>query len=533
MPKTKAAFVPQGLDDYIIMGRYVIFVCIAAELLILPQVSAMFYMIYAGAAPRVVSCAGQHFDELLEGKEICFKLEEMPNCTHPDFRYQFKSVNVEWKYFCKTSKLVKNSISIQMLGAIVGSITFGQISDSFGRKIGSQIALIGMMLSWLIVAKTEDLFQFTIARVITAFFAGGSISIINVFIMENIPKKHRMWINMLITWSPNMPVYAFLAYLAESWDRLALINALVCIPGIVFFQFFIHESPRWLITKGKLEEAKQVLHKQFKTSKQEYLMGEEFDDILHLEYTRAVQKQKKGQYSYLHLFATSHLAITTVVLAFSYCATSVINYGVLFNMEKLSGSIYWNSVYTGIIRYFCNITFGYADLKFARIGRKFIHTSGLVVILVSLSFVVISYALHINHETKELIRYSILIASSMTSQIYIANGIVGNELFPTPIRTIGYSFLQLWNRIGVVVSPFVFYLADYWLGLPFLVMILLSFIDTFSFECLLPETKGKHLVEHMPPKNEWFFKKPEQILELVEDPSNQRPVIETPVVTQP
>ncbi|KAK5974436.1 hypothetical protein GCK32_021935, partial [Trichostrongylus colubriformis] len=51
----------------------------------------------------------------------------------------------------------------------------------------------------------------------------------------------------------------------------------------------------------------------------------------------------------------------------------------------------------------------------------------------------------LNHALKEEIRVFILLASSMTSQIYISSGIVGNELFPTPIRTLGYSFLQLWN----------------------------------------------------------------------------------------
>ncbi|VDL81014.1 unnamed protein product [Nippostrongylus brasiliensis] len=45
----------------------------------------------------------------------------------------------------------------------------------------------------------------------------------------------------------------------------------------------------------------------------------------------------------------------------------------------------------------------------------------------------------------------------MAFQIYISSGITGNELFPTPVRNLGYSFLQLWNRVGVVISPFVFY----------------------------------------------------------------------------
>lgn len=507
---------PHGLDDYIQMGKYVLFVCLAAELLILPQVSSMFYMMYAGAAPRVISCDNTVFDPLLEGKEICFEIEKIGNCSHPNFQYQFKSINVEYNYFCDTSKLVKNSISVQMFGVLAGSIVFGQISDSFGRKIATQIATVGMIVGWLITVQSRSLFHFTITRTITGFFTGASVSVLNVFIMENIPKKHRMWINMAITWSPNMPLYALLAWVAHDWRTLAYINAAVCIPAIIFFQFFIHESPRWLVNKGKISEAVQILEHQLKISNQTNLLHGDLEETLRLEYAKTVkQNTRKTKFSYYHLFVTPRLAITTIVLAYSYWATSIINYGVLFNMEKLSGSIYWNSVYTGLMRYACNLSFGYADLKFQCIGRKFIHTSGLVVVVLSLSVVVASYALHLNHEMKEVIRIAILLASSMTSQIYIADGIVGNELFPTPVRTIGYSFLQTWNRVGVVCSPFIFYLADYWLAMPFCFMIFFSLIDTFSFECCLPETKGRHLVEHMPPRDTWCFArgKEEKIVE--------------------
>uniref|UniRef100_A0A0K0DGY6 MFS domain-containing protein n=1 Tax=Angiostrongylus cantonensis TaxID=6313 RepID=A0A0K0DGY6_ANGCA len=126
-------------------------------------------------------------------------------------------------------------------------------------------------------------------------------------------------------------------------------------------------------------------------------------------------------------------------------------------MEKLSGSIYLNSVYTGLMRYVCNLTLGYADLKFKRIGRKFVHTSGLVIIILSLAFVIIAHFSGLNHTLKGEVRLLILLASSMTSQIYVTTGVVGNELFPTPIRNVGYAFLQLWNRLGVIASPFVFY----------------------------------------------------------------------------
>ncbi|PIO69909.1 hypothetical protein TELCIR_08259 [Teladorsagia circumcincta] len=88
---------PKRLDDYVVMGRYVVYVCILAELMILPQVSSMFYMMYAGASPSLASCEGVMFDSALEEQEVCTLFHEMglENCTIPSLRYQFRSVNVE------------------------------------------------------------------------------------------------------------------------------------------------------------------------------------------------------------------------------------------------------------------------------------------------------------------------------------------------------------------------------------------------------------------------------------------------------
>ncbi|PAV79019.1 hypothetical protein WR25_23011 isoform A [Diploscapter pachys] len=436
-----------------------------------------------------------------------------------------------------------------MFGVLVGAVVFGQISDSFGRKLATLISTFGTFVGWLLVAQSRDLFQFTATRSIVGFFTGGAISVVNVYIMENIPKKHRMWINMAITWSPNMPLLAFIAWASHSWDWFAYYNAFFCIPALLFCYFFVHESPRWLIQKGRLEEARHFLTTQLSISDHHHLIDDEFEKVLLTEYEvrnnlaiklhlkikiqlsknnnvslsilqiALQQNRKKGQYSYYHLFSTYRLMLTSIVLAFSYCSTSIINYGILFNLEKLSGSIYWNSVYTGLMRYACNLTFGYADLKFHRVGRKFVHTSGLVVVLISLAVVISAYYFEMNHELNMVITILILLASSMTSQIYIADGIVANELFPTPIRNLGYSFVQLWNRVGVIFSPIVFYLTDYWIALPYCVMLGMALIDTFAFECLLPETKGKPLVEHMPPRHERIFGKKKAIPAPETEPS--------------
>lgn len=40
-------------------------------------------------------------------------------------------------------------------------------------------------------------------------------------------------------------------------------------------------------------------------------------------------------------------------------------------------------------------------------------------------------------------------------QLFITNAVSGNENFPTPVRNLGYSFIQMWNRVGVIMAPFI------------------------------------------------------------------------------
>ncbi|KHJ79733.1 hypothetical protein OESDEN_20612 [Oesophagostomum dentatum] len=94
-----------------------------------------------------------------------------------------------------------------------------------------------------------------------------------------------MWINMAITWSPNMPPIALFAWLTQEWRLLAMLNAFVCVPGILF-------------CLGKA--------------------GEEVENVVLNEYELARRTgTKKRKYSVHHLFYSRKLAVTTTVLAFS------------------------------------------------------------------------------------------------------------------------------------------------------------------------------------------------------------------------
>ncbi|CAJ0950133.1 unnamed protein product, partial [Mesorhabditis belari] len=487
-------------DDFIVFGRYVGLFCFVCEFVILSQCATMFYFVYAGAAPptETLVCNGDERTLALTNHAKC-NLVRIGNCTQPKIDYQFKSLHVEFNLFCDLAKTVKNVISLQMIGVLVGSVIFGQLSDSFGRKTTLLFGLIGCSLTQIISAFAPTLGWFTGVRIAAGFFLGGSIAVFNVFWVENLPTKSRLWISMLITWSPNMAPIALIAFYSESWDAFSITLGSIMLVAAILLALFVHESPRWLIQKGKIAEARIVMQKVFKMDRRPESGFDELEKVLIYEHELLQKQRAKGKhYYYYHLFSTPWLTMITIILSFTFLSISIINYGIMFNFEQMSGSIYMNMVYTGLIRWISNLTFAWLDYRYKWCGRKFVHWFGLLFIVLPLALVILAHYWNLSTQLSLYIRLSILVAVSMTSQIYISATILSNELFPTPIRNLAFSFQSLFNRFGVVLSPFVFYLVDYWVALPFVVMCITASIDIVTWHFLLPETKNQPMVEHMP-----------------------------------
>lgn len=52
-----------------------------------------------------------------------------------------------------------------------------------------------------------------------------------VFLTENIPKKHRLWVSCLLTYSPNYVIFAGVAYWAGDWRHLLRVVSALNVPS--------------------------------------------------------------------------------------------------------------------------------------------------------------------------------------------------------------------------------------------------------------------------------------------------------------
>uniref|UniRef100_A0A183BKY1 MFS domain-containing protein n=1 Tax=Globodera pallida TaxID=36090 RepID=A0A183BKY1_GLOPA len=145
-----------------------------------------------------------------------------------------------------------------MVGVIFGSVLFGFLSDSYGRRKIMLIALILCILSMVATSFTNDLLSFTIVRFFVNFFNAGTIVILVVFTSEHYPKKHRFCLTNVINWSHNYVIFAIMAWAAGDWRTLQRVSAAFAIPCILILAF-LSESPRFLVQCRRMADAKAAI----------------------------------------------------------------------------------------------------------------------------------------------------------------------------------------------------------------------------------------------------------------------------------
>jgi MFS family permease len=169
--------------------------------------------------------------------------------------------------------------SLYILGACVGAIIFGQLTDRFGRKKLFMITLSIYLLGTLLTALSFSTGWFFAVRFITGMGIGGEYSAINSAIDELIPKHHRGRVDVSINGSYWLGGIggSLLAVLMLNTSifptnlgwRLSFVLGAVIGLAVLLVRRNVPESPRWLFIHGREEEAEKIVSEIEKTVEQQ------------------------------------------------------------------------------------------------------------------------------------------------------------------------------------------------------------------------------------------------------------------------
>ncbi|HZR39539.1 MAG TPA: MFS transporter [Ktedonobacteraceae bacterium] len=159
-------------------------------------------------------------------------------------------------------------VSIWLIGIMVGAFAFGYLADHFGRKRLFLVTLLMYSTCTVLTALSPNYWFLMLFRFLTAIGVGAEYAAINSAISEFIPPDNRGKVNGLVMnfW----PVGAMIAALANlffinllavdvGWRVGFAVGAIAAV-FVFWMRRALPESPRWLLTKGRRQEAEAIVH---------------------------------------------------------------------------------------------------------------------------------------------------------------------------------------------------------------------------------------------------------------------------------
>ncbi|XP_073978691.1 organic cation transporter protein-like isoform X2 [Rhodnius prolixus] len=400
------------------------------------------------------------------------------------------TISMEWDLVCDKAWLRATSDSLLMVGVMLGSIIFGDLSDRLGRRPIFFISLVLQVIFGVLVGISPDVYTYMLTRMVVGATTSGVFLVAYVIAMELVGPKRRMFAGVAfqLFFTAGFLVTAGAAYFIRDWRFLQIALTL---PGIIFFTYwwFIPESVRWLLTKGRTEEAKENLravarenNKLLDESVLEELCAQ--SEVDRKAIVNGAEPAKRP--SLIDLFKYPNLRKKSLIIFFLWFVNSGTYYGLSWNTSNLGGNEYLNFVISGAVEV---PAYTFLILTLDKWGRKLILCGAMILAgLCLIATVFVPYDM--GWLNIALAMGGKLAISSSYGTVYVLTA----EQFPTVIRNVGLGAASTFARFGGILAPYVNIMAEVWTPLPLIVFGVLA-LSSGTLALILPETLNRKLPE--------------------------------------
>ncbi|XP_037322513.2 solute carrier family 22 member 4-like [Pungitius pungitius] len=372
--------------------------------------------------------------------------------------------------------------TVFFVGVLLGSFFSGQLSDRFGRKpvlfatMAVQISFTFFQVfstSWIVF--TVLLFINGLGQIsnfVAALVLGTEILTGHVRVLYSS-------MGTCLSFTVGYMLLPLFAFFLRDWKSLLLALSL---PGLAFLPLWwlIPESPRWLLSRERVEEAETILRKAAKWNKVQP------PAVIFPDYGVDTKTDPKARHNALDLLRTGSIRVTTLILCLVSFAVCTGYYGLSFNTSQLHADPYVSCFISAAVEVPAYVS-GWLALRFLRRRRSICFMLLLEASALFLIQLVPQGLPHLSIGLEMLGKYAVTVTFSMMFA-YMA------ELYPTLLRNTAVGMCSTVGRLGNCIAPFLITLNVYLLHLPYIVIGTLAFVAATSV-LFLPESFGKPLPE--------------------------------------
>merc|ERR1719347_697357 len=366
-----------------------------------------------------------------------------------------RTIIMDFELVCDRYHLRKLQQQVTFFGLMCGVFTSGILSDRFGRRK----TMLGLLLLVVVVGTISSFSpnypSFIVGIFICGYSSLGYGTVMYVWMMEHVGGKYKTILGAAPHYNFGFwgLMTAVFAYFLPHWRHLQLLFSVPLIVLVGAF-WYLPESPRWLLTNGRVEEAEKIVRHIARVNGR--VLPASFKLTPPATTKAAGPPQRSPLLGFMKLFLLPNMRKKTLICYYMWFSTATIYYGLTLNSNTL-GTDLFTTFSIGKLLEFPSITL--VIILLLKAGRRI-----SLVIFYSLAGVSLSLTMFIplNYFSYEwpILVLNLLGRISAINTLCVCY-VYSAEIFPTRVRNTGLGSSSFWARVGPMIAPFIVDLRSY------------------------------------------------------------------------
>uniref|UniRef100_A0A1B6MQL7 Major facilitator superfamily (MFS) profile domain-containing protein n=1 Tax=Graphocephala atropunctata TaxID=36148 RepID=A0A1B6MQL7_9HEMI len=197
---------------------------------------------------EILACVSAASFHIAFGVVVGFSAIIIPQLESPDSDIQVTKEDISW------------IASVVPLVTPISSVLTGYLVDKLGRLNTIKVAVVPYLVGWLCIALAHNFTQLMIGRVLTGLSSSLACNPAIVYITEVARSVYRgALISLAISLASAGLIVVYVKGALLHWRTISWISMSYCILPLLLMYLLSPESPVWLVSRGKTEEALKSL----------------------------------------------------------------------------------------------------------------------------------------------------------------------------------------------------------------------------------------------------------------------------------